>query len=206
MIKIRLARGGAKKRPYYSIVVADSHSPRDGRFIEKVGTYNPLLKKDDPQRVTLKVERLQDWIGKGAQPTDRVARFLAAEGLAKWEAGNNPNKAKPGKKAEERAAERSERAEARAAAAAEAPVVEEAPAEEAAAEDAAETAAEAAEDTIAEAAEETVAEAPAAEAAPAEETVAEATPAEEAAVEDAAESAAEAAEDTVAEAEEPSAE
>jgi small subunit ribosomal protein S16 len=203
MIKIRLARGGAKKRPYYSIVVADSHSPRDGRFIEKVGTYNPLLKKDDPQRVTLKVERLQDWIGKGAQPTDRVARFLAAEGLAKWEAGNNPNKAKPGKKAEERAAERSERAEARAAAAAEpAPVIE-----EAAAEDAVETAAEAAEDTVAEAAEETVAEeAPAAEAAPAEAVVAEAAPAEEAAVEDAAESAAEAAEDTVAEAEEPSAE
>jgi small subunit ribosomal protein S16 len=204
MLKIRLARGGAKKRPYYSIVVADSHSPRDGRFIEKVGTYNPLLKRDDPQRVTLKVERLQDWIGKGAQPTDRVARFLATEGLAKWEAGNNPNKAKPGKKAEERAAERSERAEARAAAAAEpAPVVE-----EAAAEDAAETAAEAAEDTVAEAAEATVAEpeAPAAEAPAAEETVAEATPAEEAAVEDAAESAAEAAEDTVAEAEEPSAE
>ena len=204
MIKIRLARGGAKKRPYYSIVVADSHSPRDGRFIEKVGTYNPLLKKDDPQRVTLKVERLQDWIGKGAQPTDRVARFLAAEGLAKWEAGNNPNKAKPGKKAEERATERNERAEARAAAAAEpAPVVE-----EVAAEEAAETAAEAAEDTVAEAIEETVAEpeAPAAEAPAAEATVAEATPAEEAAVEDAAESAAEAAEDTVAESEEPAAE
>ncbi|HZZ67706.1 MAG TPA: 30S ribosomal protein S16, partial [Phenylobacterium sp.] len=72
MLKIRLARGGAKKRPYYSIVVADSHSPRDGRFIEKVGTYNPLLKKDDPQRVTLKVESLQAWIAKGAQPTDRV--------------------------------------------------------------------------------------------------------------------------------------
>jgi small subunit ribosomal protein S16 len=97
MLKIRLARGGAKKRPHYSIVVADSHSPRDGRFIEKVGTYNPLLKKDDPQRVTLKVERLQDWIGKGAQPTDRVSRFLAAEGLAKWEHGDNPNKAKPGR-------------------------------------------------------------------------------------------------------------
>jgi small subunit ribosomal protein S16 len=141
MIKIRLARGGAKKRPYYSIVVADSHSPRDGRFIEKVGTYNPLLKKDDPQRVTLKVERLQDWIGKGAQPTDRVARFLAAEGLAKWEAGNNPNKAKPGKKAEERAAEKAQREADRAAALAEAaaappveePAVEEEPAAEPAA-------------------------------------------------------------------------
>ena len=71
MLKIRLARGGAKKRPYYSIVVADSHSPRDGRFIEKVGSYNPLLKKDDPNRVVLKVERIAEWISKGAQPTDR---------------------------------------------------------------------------------------------------------------------------------------
>ena len=160
MLKIRLARGGAKKRPYYSIVVADSHSPRDGRFIEKVGAYNPLLKKDDPNRVTLKVERIQEWIGKGAQPTDRVARFLSQQGLAKWEAGNNPNKGKPGKKAEERAAERAQReadrvaAEAEAAAAAaaaaaapveEAPVEEapvEAPAEEAAAEAPAEAPAE----------------------------------------------------------------
>jgi small subunit ribosomal protein S16 len=108
MLKIRLARGGAKKRPYYSIVVADSHSPRDGRFIEKVGTYNPVLPKD-AQRVTLKVERIQEWLGKGAQPTDRVARFLAQEGLAKWEAGSNPTKGKPGKKAEERAAERAQR-------------------------------------------------------------------------------------------------
>ncbi len=160
MLKIRLARGGAKKRPYYSIVVADSHSPRDGRVIEKVGAYNPLLKKDDPNRVTLKVERIQEWIGKGAQPTDRVARFLSQQGLAKWEAGNNPNKGKPGKKAEERAAERAQReadrvaaeaeaAEAAAAAAAapveEAPVEEapvEAPAEEAAAEAPAEAPAE----------------------------------------------------------------
>jgi small subunit ribosomal protein S16 len=120
MLKIRLARGGAKKRPYYSIVVADSHSPRDGRFIEKVGAFNPLLKKDDPQRVTLKVERLQDWISKGAQPTDRVARFLAAEGLAQWAHGNNPNKGKPGKKAEERVAEKAKREADRAAALAEA--------------------------------------------------------------------------------------
>ena len=105
MIKIRLARGGAKKRPYYSIVVADSHSPRDGRFIEKVGTFNPLLNKDDPQRVTLKVERLKDWMGRGAQPTDRVARFLAVEGLTKWEHGDNPKKGLPHKKAQERAAE-----------------------------------------------------------------------------------------------------
>ena len=81
MLKIRLARGGAKKRPYYSIVVADSHSPRDGRFIEKVGSYNPLLKKDDPNRTVLKLERIQEWIGKGAQPTDRVARFLSQQGV-----------------------------------------------------------------------------------------------------------------------------
>ena len=134
MLKIRLARGGAKKRPYYSIVVADSHSPRDGRFIEKVGTYNPVLPKD-AQRVTLKVERIEEWLKKGAQPTDRVARFLAQEGLAKWEASNNPTKGKPGKKAEERAAERAQRetdraeaeaaARAEAEAAASAPVVEE---------------------------------------------------------------------------------
>ena len=107
MLKIRLARGGTKKRPYYSIVIADSHSPRDGRFIEKVGTYNPLLKKDDPNRVTLKTESIQEWLKKGAQPTDRVARFLSVQGMVKWEHGNNPNKAKPGKKAEERATERS---------------------------------------------------------------------------------------------------
>ena len=145
MLKIRLARGGAKKRPYYSIVVADSHSPRDGRFIEKVGSYNPLLKKDDPNRVVLKVERIQEWISKGAQPTDRVARELGKVGVVKWEASNNPNKAKPGRKATERAEERAQREADRAAAAAEAaanpppveePVVEEAPAVEAAAEEA----------------------------------------------------------------------
>ncbi|NEX92728.1 30S ribosomal protein S16 [Caulobacter sp. 17J65-9] len=147
MLKIRLARGGAKKRPYYSIVVADSRAPRDGRFLEKVGAYNPMLAKDGPQpRVTLKLERIQEWLGKGAQPTERVARFLAAEGLVKWEHGNNPQKAQPGKKAQERAAERAQReadraeaeaqakAEAAAAAAAPAPAPEpepEAPAEEA---------------------------------------------------------------------------
>jgi len=112
MLKIRLARGGAKKRPYYSIVIADSHAARDGRFIEKVGTYNPLLPKDGPngdQRVTMKIERIEEWLKKGAQPTDRVARFLSQQGLAKWEAGNNPTKGKPGKKAEERAAERAQR-------------------------------------------------------------------------------------------------
>src|ERR1700758_4230599 len=138
MLKIRLSRGGAKKRPFYSIVVADSHSPRDGRFIEKVGTYNPLLKKDDPARVVLKLENLQSWIAKGAQPTDRVARFLAQEGLVQWQHGNNPQKAQPGKKAQERAAERAqreqERLDAEAAARAEAEAAAAAPAEEAPAE------------------------------------------------------------------------
>jgi len=141
MLKIRLARGGAKKRPYYSIVVADSHSPRDGRFIEKVGAYNPLLKKDDPNRVTLKVERIQEWLKKGAQPTDRVARELAKQGLAQWQAGNNPKKGEPGQKAKERAEERAQREADRAAAAAEAaaaPAAEEPAAEEAPAEAAAE--------------------------------------------------------------------
>src|ERR1700722_14831855 len=98
MLKIRLTRGGTKKRPYYSIVVADSHSARDGRFIEKVGSYNPLLKRDDPARVTLKLESIQAWIGKGAQPTDRVARFLSAQGVVQWKHGDNPNKGKPHKK------------------------------------------------------------------------------------------------------------
>jgi small subunit ribosomal protein S16 len=119
MLKIRLTRGGAKKRPYYSIVVADSHSPRDGRFIEKVGTYDPLLAKDNPGRITLKAERIQEWLRKGAQPTDRVARFLSTQGLAQWQAGSNPNKGQPGKRAQERAAERAQRDADRAAAAAE---------------------------------------------------------------------------------------
>ena len=113
-LKIRLARGGAKKRAYYRIVVADSRSPRDGRFIERVGAYDPLKKKDDPSRVTLDTEKVQAWLKKGAQPTDRVLRFLDAAGLMKREARNNPQKAQPGKKAQERAA-------ARAAASSEAP-------------------------------------------------------------------------------------
>lgn len=150
MLKIRLARGGAKKRPYYHIVVADSRSPRDGRFLEKVGSYNPMLPRDGEQkRVNLNVERIQHWLSKGAQPTDRVTRFLSQDetlgATVKWQAGNNPNKAKPGKKAEERAAERAQReadrAEAEAAAKAEAaaapaPVVEEEAPVEAAAEEA----------------------------------------------------------------------
>src|ERR1700754_577482 len=116
MLKIRLARGGAKKRPYYSIVVADSHSPRDGRFIEKVGSYNPLLKKDDPQRVVLKAERIAEWIAKGAQPTDRVARELSLQGIGKWPAGSNPKQGLPGQKAKERAEEKAQREADRAAA------------------------------------------------------------------------------------------
>jgi small subunit ribosomal protein S16 len=116
MLKIRLARGGAKKRPYYSIVVADSHSPRDGRFIEKVGAYNPLLKKDDAQRLVLKGERITEWLSKGAQPTDRVARFLALQGLGTWTHGQNPKKGEPHAKAKERVKEREDRATAAAAA------------------------------------------------------------------------------------------
>jgi small subunit ribosomal protein S16 len=136
MLKIRLARGGAKKRPYYSIVVADSHSPRDGRFIEKVGAYNPLLKRDDPKRVTLNVERIGEWVSKGAQPTDRVARFLSTQGLATWTPGNNPKKAEPHAKAKERAEARAEKAAAAAAAPPEEAAAEEPVAEAAAAEDA----------------------------------------------------------------------
>ena len=163
MLKIRLARGGAKKRPYYHIVIADSHSPRDGKFIEKVGSYNPMLPKDGATpRVALKVERIAEWLGKGAQPTDRVARFLSQDetlgAKVKWTQSNNPNKGAPGKKAQERAAERAQReadrleaeaaakveaaeaaarAKEEAAAAAAAPAVEEAPAEEAPAAEAA---------------------------------------------------------------------
>jgi small subunit ribosomal protein S16 len=104
-LKIRLARGGAKKRPFYSIVIADGRSPRDGRFIEKVGTYNPMLERDHADRVTLKEERLKHWLGVGAQPTERVARFLGNAGLmAKPEIRVTPQKSAPKKKAQERAA------------------------------------------------------------------------------------------------------
>lgn len=119
-LSIRLARGGAKKRPYYRIVVADSRAPRDGRFLDKIGTYNPLLAKDNPERVTLDLEKAQAWLTKGAQPTDRVLRFLDAAGVAKRPARNNPKKAEPGQKAKERAEERAEKAAAAAEAAAEA--------------------------------------------------------------------------------------
>ena len=103
-LKIRLSRGGAKKRPFYRIVIADARSPRDGRFVEKIGTFDPLKAKDDAARVTLDVEKAKDWLAKGAQPTDRVLRILDGLGLAKREAHNNPVKAQPKKKAQERAA------------------------------------------------------------------------------------------------------
>ena len=138
-LKIRLARGGNKKRPYYHIVIADARAPRDGRFIERIGAYNPMLPKDSEERVKLDADRAKHWLSVGAQATDRVARFLDSAGLLKREARNNPNKAEPGAKAKERAAEKAQaEADAKAAAeeAANAPVVEEAPVEEAPAEEA----------------------------------------------------------------------
>ncbi len=109
-LKLRLARAGTKKRPFYHIVVADARSPRDGRFIEKLGTFNPLLAKDAENRVVLDTERAKHWVSVGAQPTDRVLRFLDAAGLVKRDARSNPNKAKPGEKAVARADERAAKA------------------------------------------------------------------------------------------------
>ena len=103
-VKIRLSRGGTKKRPYYYIVVAESASPRDGRYIEQIGTHNPLLPKDSADRVKLDIERAKHWLQVGAQPSDRVSRFLDAAGLMKREARNNPEKSKPKKKRQEREA------------------------------------------------------------------------------------------------------
>ena len=143
-LKIRLARGGSKKRPFYSVVVADARAPRDGRFIEKIGTYDPRQPKDSENRVQIDAEKAAEWVRKGAQPTDRVARFLSqievdGKPVVTWTHGNNPNKGEPGKKAQERAKEREEKAAAAAEAAAEAAAApaEEAPAEEAPAEEAA---------------------------------------------------------------------
>ena len=174
-LKIRLARGGAKKRPFYRIVVAEASAPRDGRYVERVGTYNPMVPKDHDQRLTLKSERITYWLGQGAQPTERVQKMLAGAGLTDAPViREQPKKSAPGKKRAEREAEAAAAAadaaeaaaaeEAAAAAEAEAPV-EEAPAEEAPAEEAA------AEEAPAE-------EAPAEEAA-AEEASAEEAPAEE---------------------------
>ncbi len=129
-MKIRLARGGSKKRPFYRIVAADSRMRRDGRYIERLGTYNPLLPKDSEERVKMDMERVQYWLGEGATPTDRVARMLEAAGVRDKTERNNPNKAEPGDKAKARAEEKAEKAAAAAEAAA-------APAEEPAAEEAA---------------------------------------------------------------------
>ncbi|GGD72886.1 30S ribosomal protein S16 [Croceicoccus mobilis] len=141
-IALRLSRGGAKKRPYYRIVASDSRSPRDGKYLEQVGTYNPVLPKDSEDRVKLIEDRVRYWLGVGAQPTDRVARFLDAAGILERKAKNNPKKAEPGEKAKERAEEKAEKAreaeeaaKAAAEAPAEEPAAEEAPAEEAAAEE-----------------------------------------------------------------------
>ena len=129
-LKIRLSRGGAKKRPYYRIVIADSRSPRDGRFIEKIGSYNPMLGKDDPNRVVLDTERARHWLGHGATPSDRVARFLGhAEVIPMPAQRNNPEKSKPKAKAQERMKAAEEAAAAAAAAPAEEPPAE-APAED----------------------------------------------------------------------------
>jgi len=149
-LKIRLARGGSKKRPFYSVVIADARAPRDGRFIEKIGTYDPRLAKDSGERVKIDGVKAAEWIKKGAQPTERVARFLSQitlEGetapVYAWAHGSNPNKGEPGKKAQDRVKERADKATAAAEAAAEAakapapveePAAEDAPAEEAASE------------------------------------------------------------------------
>jgi small subunit ribosomal protein S16 len=109
-MKIRLARGGSKKRPHYAIVASDSRMPRDGRFIEKLGVYDPLLAKDNEGRVKLDLERAQHWLNLGAQPTDRVARFLEAAGIRPKTERNNPKAAVPGKKAQARAAEKAKKA------------------------------------------------------------------------------------------------
>jgi small subunit ribosomal protein S16 len=117
-MKIRLARGGSKKRPFYRIVAADSRMPRDGRFIEKLGTYNPLLAKDSEERVIMDLDRVKYWLGEGAQPTDRVVRMLETAGVLAKTERNNPNKAVPGKKAQDRAEEKAQKVAAAAEAAA----------------------------------------------------------------------------------------
>jgi small subunit ribosomal protein S16 len=179
-LRIRLSRGGAKKRPFYRIVVADSRSPRDGRFIEKIGTYNPMLQKDDPARINLDTDRAKHWLGVGALPSDRVAKFLANVDLFKLPERRNQTKQQlPKRKAQERMEAEKVAAEAAVVAAAEAaaaPAVEEAPAEEAPAEEAP------AEEAVAE---EAAPEEVPAEKAPAEEASAEEPAAEEAPAEDA---------------------
>lgn len=146
-VAIRLSRGGAKKRPYYRIVVSDTRSPRDGKYLEQIGTYNPMLPKDSGERVKIKEDRARYWIGVGAKPTDRVHRFLDAAGILERAPRNNPKKGEPGEAAKERAEEKAAKlAEAEEAAKAAA----EAPAEEVAAEEVAAEEAPAAEDAAAE--------------------------------------------------------
>ena len=189
-LKIRMSRGGSKKRPFYRIVVADSRMPRDGRFIERLGTYNPLLPKEGGERVKLDTDRAKHWLDQGAKPSDRVARFLDDAGLWKREARNNPQKGQPGIKAQERLEAQKEAEEAAKQAAEEAaaaPAEEEAPAEEAPAEEAAAEEAAAAPAEEEAPAKEAPAEEAAAEEAPAEEAPAEEAPAEEAPAEEAAE-------------------
>ena len=164
-LKIRLSRAGAKKRPFYRIVVADSRSPRDGRYIEKIGTFNPLLPKDSEERVKFDTDRAKHWLSHGALPTDRVLRFFDAEGLMKREPRNNPQKAQPGKKRQEREEAKKAAEEEKAAAAAEA--------EKAAAETTADDTAAAEEEASVKAVDETAAEEAAEAEAPAEDAPAE---------------------------------
>lgn len=113
MLKIRMSRGGTKKRPFYKIVIADARSPRDGRFIERIGHYNPLLTKDNPERVKIDLDRVKHWLSQGAQPSDRIERFLAEVGLAEKKTKfNDPSKSAPRKKAQERLAAEKKDAEA----------------------------------------------------------------------------------------------
>jgi small subunit ribosomal protein S16 len=167
-VSLRLSRGGSKKRPYYKVVASNSRSPRDGKYLEQVGTYNPLLAKDDENRVRLIEDRVRYWLGVGAQPTDRVARMLDKAGIKEREATSNPQKAEPGQKAKDRAEEKAEKAREaeEALAAAKAAPAEEAPAEKPAEEETS--------------AEEATAEEATAEEAPADEAPAEAAPADEA--------------------------
>ena len=174
-LSMRLSRGGSKKRPYYKIVVADARAPRDGKFIERIGSYNPQLPKDSAERMILDTERAKHWLAAGAQPSDRVARFLDVAGVKERKVKNNPNKGEPGQKAKDRAEDKATKlaeAEEAAAAAAAAPAPEPEP--------------EVVEEVAAEEAAPAVEEAPAAEeAAPAEEAAAEEAPAAEASEEQA---------------------
>jgi small subunit ribosomal protein S16 len=195
-IALRLSRGGAKKRPYYRIVAADSRSARDGKYLEQIGTYNPLLAKDNPERVKLNEDRARYWLGVGAQASDRVARFLDAAGIKERAARSNPKKGEPGDAAKTRAEEKAAKlveAEEAAKAAAEAPAP--APAEEHVVETPADQPAEGGEAVVEEALAEQAAEAPAEEA-PAEEAQAEEAQAEEAPAEEAAATEEAPAEDT----------